>query len=360
MAKHEPILADQLAAISRGKIDLPPKVDLRAVQARIRRAERMVFDTAASQRVGAVLRDIPELLIEQIQFARAPFDLCFIEYKSDVVWEAVSGYESNKDDRTSDEVVGLLIDHNRVSVFSRTYGGRYSMLPWVYHMNTEWPLQDQLRFCEAAGISRLGIDMWLWGGTANHFMARGQLDRLRVLRDTTMVEFLYPLANYKNRKIFHSTNGDYKNIVALLLMLNQPRVTQYLHVPPRRGWIGNKPKPFLSHHNVTVSLDAQARVIVLSEKGEGELRRRHRVRGHYCHDQTARDYARIAGCVHEWQPMDEDWEPWPDAPLDEREHWKCRVCDGKRWWRIAHERGAEEKGYVEHQYQVTTGAASCG
>ncbi len=350
--KTKPIFADQfIAGTLRRVTEYVPNVDVLAIHARIRRAERMVFNDEASLRVGMVLRDIPELLIEQLQFARTPFDLCWIEYNSNIVWETIMGCESDPFDLTRDETVGLLIDHGRVNVFSKTFGGEICMLPFVYHLNTEWPLQDQVDFCQKFKVSQLGIDHWLWGAATNKLRDEDKSDLLRALRDVTMVEYI---GINPRAEMLQVTMGDFKNVVALLLMLNQPSVTNYIHVPRQRGWIGNKPKPFLSHHNVTIALDAHTHLVSFGRNNnDGELRRRHPVRGHYCHDQTARDYARIAGCVHYWEPMDEDWEPWLNSPVDEREHWKCKICDGKRWWRTAHERGSEEKGFISHQYNVT-------
>src|SRR4051812_29614118 len=163
----QPLLADQLLVANPNshKFWVPKsrKLDFRGIQARIRRAERLVFDAEASARVGKVLHEIPELLIEQIQFARAPFDLCWIEYQSDVVWREVVGHTPDHTDLSRDVVVGLLIDHNRINVFSRSFDGKLGMMPYVFHLNTEWHLEDQLRFSRAAGVSRLGIDLWLWG-----------------------------------------------------------------------------------------------------------------------------------------------------------------------------------------------------
>jgi hypothetical protein len=350
-----PILADHLIAANTIK-SLSPKTDWRALQARIRRCERLVFNDESSERVGQVLRDIPELLIEQVQFARAPFDLCWIEYQAEVLVKTLSPHSADSGDLTRDKTVGLLIDHNRVNVFSSTFNGTLCMMPFAYHINTEWPLEDQLRFCETNGISGEELDNWLWGSAANHFIKSDQRDRLRILRDTTMVDVLVqPNNRQATIRMFNGTQGDFKNVIALLLMLNQPRVTQYADVEKRgRGWIGNKPnKSFLEHRTIKVSLDAKARLVAHSQSGEGELRRRHKVMGHYCHDATARDYARIAGCVHNWSSMNQTWEPWPNAPLDECDHWRCDTCGGKRWWRNAHERGSEKSGFIEHDYAVT-------
>lgn len=45
-----------------------------------------------------------------------------------------------------------------------------------------------------------------------------------------------------------------------------------------------------------------------------------------------------------------------DDPL-RPDHWTCRACAGKRWWRAHHERGNAALGYVTRDYRVTTEAA---
>src|SRR4051812_47582333 len=62
----------------------------KAVKRKVQLAEKFIFDREASERVGTVLRDVPELLVEQIQFARPPFDLCWIEYDSDIIFEILN------------------------------------------------------------------------------------------------------------------------------------------------------------------------------------------------------------------------------------------------------------------------------
>lgn len=360
MPKREPTLADQFINTPGHKMYhsgySSGRKALNILQDKIRRAEKMVFGKEASERVGIVLRDIPELLVEQLEFARAPYDLCWIEYDSDKVWEVLGRKESAKADKTRDKIVGLLIDHNRVQVVNNTFDGRVGVFPFVYHLNTEWPMADQIRFCEQFSTSRLGIDHWLWGSVSNHFRDTGRTDYLRALRNVTMVEYtgraMPPKYGYQ---VMGASTGDFKNVVALLLLLNQPSITRYVEVPSTRGWIGNNPRRFAAHHQVHVALDAHQRMVkFVSEGGRGETRRLHRVRGHYCHDETARDYARIAGCIHEWIPTDKRWQPTPDTPVDERMNWQCRECDGKRWWQSEHERGDAEKGYVRHDEYVVT------
>jgi hypothetical protein len=148
------------------------------------------------------------------------------------------------------------------------------------------------------------------------------------------------------------TIGDLKNVVALMLLLNRPHLTEYRQSVPRAlGWIGNKRKPLLDHTVVTIPIDARPVIRSIGQPGvgEGPLRRRHRVRGTWCHNEEAREYAAIAGCIHEWQPD----TAWRDDDPDDPDHYKCEVCGGKRWWRVEHKRGSEALGQTDSEYQVT-------
>jgi hypothetical protein len=356
-------LADRFAAMSlSGMRGRGSDKILRAAeyaQAKVRVAEKFVFDPEASHRVGTVIRDIPDLLVEQIQFARAPFDLCWIEYDVEQIFKVLNPTDTNPNDATQDKLLGILVNHNRIVEVIEDIRGHIGFLPFVYHLNTEWLIPDQLRFCEMMGVSRLGIDHWLWGSVANKFRDQGKQDYLRLLRDTTMVEPLLPSEATDDKQqmalMLHGTTGDFKNHLAVLLLLNQPSVTQYIRIPPTRGWIGNKPKPFMAHNTVRVALDPIPNIVLLSEgHGEGDLRRRHRVRGHYCQNEAARTAARHRNCIHEWQAASEEWEivagsdePMPDSDIN---HWICSGCHGRRWWRAQHERGDASKGFIDHTH----------
>ena len=365
MARTKSTLADRILALPANRLHVT-ETHARSMQSRIRRAEKLVFDTDASTRVGEVLRDIPELLAEQIQFARPPFDQTWIEYNALALWHVIAplggDVRYSEDDMSYDTKVGLLIEHNRVTVVPEAADGDIGVLGFIYHLNTEWPLSDQLDFCQKTGLSRAGIDQWLWGSVWNKFRDAGRGDYIRSLREICRVEIWFPPGRALTPKslapAIRGSTGDFKNTIALLLLLNQPSATRYIRVPAIRGWVGNKPRPFMAHTNVQVSLDAIKHTVLLGQGiGTGELRRRHRVRGHYCHDETARDYMRIAGCIHQWEACDENWEPMGQhsAFVLDPEHWRCVVCGGKRWWRAQHERGDASKGFVDHPtYRVTT------
>ena len=339
--KREPTLADLFMASNSRPI----------LKNRARFAEKFVFDGEASERVGRVLLEVPELLVEQIQFARPPFDLCWIEYEVDRVYRILNPIGWNPDDMTRDRRVGLLIEHNEILVVSEDFRGRLGIMPITYNLNTEWLLEDQIRFAKQLGMSRLGIDYWMWGAAAMKLIADGKRDYLRILRDTNKATLIsnIELDEQMSTVLRNGTMGDFKNHVAILLMLNQPAMTQYVEVPRGRGWIGHKPKPYMAHRTVRVAMDPVTVIRQFSHgEGSGAVRRRHRVRGHYCH--SAR--ARVAVCEHQWVAVGAEWTPIVVEVGDDPERWTCNRCQGRRWWREAHARGDAGIGWIDHDYRV--------
>ena len=362
MAKtREPTLADIFAATPVGKISpvdhKPPEVirEIRNIQRKIMRAEKFIFDREAGEHVGIVLRDIPELLVEQIQFARAPFDLCWIELSDNAVYDILVYGNRNTDDPTLRRDFGMLIDHNRISMVSKTNNGKMWISPLIYHMNTEWPLEDQLRFCDIMKISLFVLDQLLWGNVGKKLWDAGKKDYIELLRNTNRVEPILTVG-WDTDRMLSGGRGDLVQVIAFLLLLNQPSLTQYVTMPSTRGWIKGKSKPFMKHNTVRMHLNPIPEIIKLSQgEGSGELRRRHRVRGHYCHNEAARKALLHHTCIHDWQPTNDKWEAINPSVGDEVEHWIClSSCGGRRWWREEHQRGDASKGYVDHtQYEVT-------
>ena len=344
---REPTMADRFVAAKLSFPDIPRIV--RDTQYKTRLAEKFVFDKEASARVATVLRDVPELLVEQIQFARPPFDLCWIEYNVGVIFNMLNPDRAVIPGQTRDMNLGLLIEHHRMVVVAEDVRGRFGFMPVVYHLNTEWPPEEQLSFASQLTISRMGIDYWLWGSAAPKLIRDGKQDYLRVLRDTNRVELLLPISPDKSASVYNGTIGDFKNHIGILLMLNQPSLTKYVEVPRTRGWIGHKPKPYMAHRTVHVALDPVPLVRCLSHgEGTGSVRRRHRVRGHYCTNAQARQ----GGCDHQWQAADGGWKPVAVAVGDDPERWVCAACAGRRWWRADHARGDAGLGWVDHTYRV--------
>jgi len=370
-----PLLVDRLLHQDRRDSEryVHPKAHEQMMRS-LRSSHRFVFDDEAAERLAKVVIDIPQLLVRERQFARAPFDTIWIEIASHRYWEtlreqAPEAYDMQGewgDRENADHTVGYLIDHNRVNtIVGGTVAdplGKIYISPLQYQIHTEWPLQDQIKFAETAQMSRLGITAFMWGSSFG-FLGK---DDVHDLRNETVLEFLPPNPAYPEQVGYlrrpdviqlsmRGAVGDVRTIHALLLMLNRPSITQYRPVNTSRGWYRSKPIPYLSHSVVHVDLDAVKTLRHIGTPAEsGITHRRHEVRGHFCHDKTARDYMRIAGCIHEWRACDDEWAVIEGKPKDEPSRWHCAACGGKRWWREAHERGDASKGYVIRDgYEVT-------
>jgi hypothetical protein len=372
--KRQPTLADRFMAVPAHELTAShPSRFIEHIRRGIRQAERFAFDDAAAATLAHVVHSVPDLLVREHKFAVAPFPVTWIEFPSLTYWKTLRSYMPAAYDRagamgaeaTADTALGFLVDHDRVSMIvdgpepaSVKRSPRIHLLQ--YRLRAEWPLEDQLAFATLCGCSRLGLDSLLWGSTY------AQLDHesRRLLRNSCAVEVV-PLAGRLQQTaaqpralegIAAGAAGELRTLIAMLLMLNRPSLTRYSNtLAQTRGWIGNKVRPFMRHRTVTIDLDP---IPMLRRIGtphdDQQLRARHRVKGHYCENREAKDFRRIAGCVHAWVDSDVRWHPWPDAKPGEVEHWVCDSCGGKRWWRDDHERGSAAVGWVSKDYEVTS------
>jgi hypothetical protein len=222
-----------------------------------------------------------------------------------------------------------------------------------YRLNTAWDARDIKFFKDEGEEAGTQFDEFLWG-SSYYRMDPALRSRLRELNSIAPFSFAshvsFELAELLLSQALLEGGGELRTILALLLMLNRPTVTRYEEVAAGRGWIRNKHVPYMAHTAITIDLDAVPTMrLIGTEAGEGVPRRRHEVRGHFCHDHTARDYLRIAGCIHDWQVTALD-EKIPDFPI----RWECAACGGKRWWKHQHERGDASRGWVSHDYNVTS------
>jgi hypothetical protein len=375
--KRRPTLADRFihhkfAAWERA---VHPKA-IGQLQASARNAHRFVLTEAAALRCAEVISSIPDLLLREQQFARAPYDLTWIEFPSHVIWTymrdqnpiAYEGIGKWGDPGSSDHTLAYLIDHERVNII---VGGTVDqpntdphIMPIQYRLHTEWPDAEQAEFRRLCGMGAdWHSDAFLWGSTYDKLNA-GERHALATRHAVGFLPF-NPLHRLYDR---YSSDGEWcdaargsvgelRNIVAILLMMNRPSLTKYIHnANAGRGFHKGKVMPYLSHTTVTIDIDARPTLkLIGTPQGDAVPRRRHEVEGHFCHDETARDFSRIAGCIHEFAPTHgpvDDWAPWPDAPLGVPgepgcpRNWVCAACGGKRWWVKEHGRGTAEKGFV--------------
>ena len=327
--RRQPTLADRFLAKKFAASERYLHGDvLDMLKSRVRTAHKFVLDDNATTRIAHVVRDIPDLLIREYDFARPPFDLTWIEFKHDLFWREVGNPREMQDD-DSDMNVGYLIDGNTVSVITggtigSPYAGPYPSII-RFHFNTEWSDGEYADWMASAEVtnsgSDKGLDQFLWGGTLKS-MDMETRDRLRARNRVTVyrppsvgrwgneVRFLSLLES-----TIHGSVGEMRNIIAMMLMLNRPSITRYSNMPQGKGFSRGKLMTYMAHTSITIDLDAVPTMRLLgTPEGDAIPRRRHEVRGHYCQNREARDYTRIAGCIHDWVTCHDDWELWPNAP----------------------------------------------
>jgi hypothetical protein len=325
----------------------------------VRRAHRFVLDDNALTRIAEIIRDVPEMIVRNCDFAVPVFDDMWIEFNPAPLYRIINGQEMEGPAKK----VGYLISHNRVWIMVQIEGGKAVPLAYHYELNTEWTVEDQLSFCKDCGVSRMQLDQHFWGATWSLLDGEERhalRARHRVVNMLDSPPDDHPQKNLILEAIhnnFMEGAGDLRNLIAILLMLNRPKVTTLTVMPRRQGFIGNKLKPFLSHSVISINLDARETVRQIGSPADASApKRRHEVRGHWCQNEKAKAGSRH-GCIHEWRPArieEITSRMQADDPDDTTRRWACPLCGGKRWWRKDHQRGHGGEGFViQDGYSVT-------
>jgi hypothetical protein len=299
-----------------------------------RSCRRFVFGPEASARLGEVVRDIPDMLYDNQQFAMAPFDLCSVEVDLDCFIEAQGLQEA---DLGTDKYLTFIIDHDRVNVLAATERSAGMLCPFEYFLHQEMDFETQLRLADEMHTSRLGLAAFLWGSTLNHAIDQGRAHELKGAHSFDTVPGVVDKAEiyggYAPR-----AQGELRVLIAALLLLNRPSIAKFSEVPGGRTFCRGKSRQYLAHTNVSLSVDAVPQLRTVHHTGERGSVRRHEVRGHWRHSHEYHAWT-DAGCIHEWEHT--------PRPTNDR-HYTCAVCDSHRWWTTAFTRGDATKGFVVH------------
>jgi hypothetical protein len=351
--KRQPLMVDKLLALKPGHF---PAV--RREQERIRNylmgAKRFVLDFEGVGYVAEIIRKNPKMIARNVEFAIPPFPSMYIEFSYLTFYKELTGREP---DKYADATMGYLIHGPHVFVIT---DGRDAdapvIMPWYYHLNKPWTLQEEINASELMGCSRAGLDAFFWGESMNKLEENEQ----RVFRANHSM-WMMPVADGGKEEsainvlrklwsnIYDTSAGDLRNITALILLLNRSGNVRYdVAMGPHRAMIHNKPRAFLSHSVVRFKLNPVKRVMQ-GGGGVGAWRRQHDVRGHWCRDKYARAAEDKAQCCAK-DMYDEPTHDWHEYGINE---WACVKCKGKRWWRKSCRRGSREKGVVKTTYEVT-------
>ena len=145
---------------------------------------------------------------------------------------------------------------------------------------------------------------------------------------------------YRSAVNYTCSVGDVRNLVCLLLLLNQPMLYSATSVGHSHGLYKGKRQVYAAHSLIEITLGQrkQARRI-LTHMGPRKPPIRHEVRGHFAH------WRLKEGCTHDW--------PMLPAIEDAVPRWTCKRCGGLRVWREHFVRGSAEEGWSDHEYRLT-------
>lgn len=311
------------------------------------KARRFKFTDEVVAALARLIRDFPNALLENYQFALPPYECCYLEYNLKLFLKEL-GAKTTGDlpeyaGTVGDETLGVLINHGQVNcIVQGDKGGPPLVTAMCYTMQDHHPPRGFI----PVKISRDGAPAsddvvrdhllgQLLGSTLINPRASLTPERADDLTWRFRIWIDSVVTNHRPKvaiSMVHGAMGEMRNMLALLLWLAQPKVAHVVDVPASRGWFGGKPIAYAAHHIVKLRKEVTQRSIVKAFAPR-RAPRRHEVEGFW------RNYEKTPGCIHDW----------PILP-DEEGHWHCQKCPQWRTRVRQHERGDATVGFVTKEY----------
>lgn len=301
----------------------------RRVQSLAPRARQFIFDEAASKMLGHFITDCPDVLVDQMQFARQPYDVTYIELDLAAVYKG-TGKPSTMDYYPEpDWKIGFL---SHGGIINGLTNSRERPTPYLSPLCV---LDNE--YHPTAKINAMVDDSRVILGTTWYDLNDAQ--RAAVSQRFNM-GYIGP-TEHREAALKHmipASMGEARVYLAALLFLYQKRHLTIADHPARRGLHKGKLRTYMAHTTVTIHLSAyEAMKRDWAAASDRSSPRRHEVRTHYKHRQLT------PGCEHQWLRVE-------DA---DNEQWRCTHCAGLRYLCREHLRGDANIGFVTKTYEVT-------
>ena len=350
-AKRKPLLLDEVLANRHKGVPKDERRKIEVVQARLRNAKVFKFDEDAAIYAAQMMRDYPEAIAHDVDFAIPPFQQMYIEYPFPKFYEILTPEGIRVRDplplEDQDADVGYFYDGPRVYVMSRTTNkndAQGMVLPLRFRLNQPFTFQEEVEVSKTLQGSRLTLDAFFWGSCYPKLIERKDNASMRALRERHSCEVWYGKHTLFEPKdlmthLLYTNAGDMRSIIAFILFLNRTRDMQIVDdIPPAPGFVRAKPRTLTRYNLIHIKLDPGPMLKrVFKSRATGGWRREHDVRGHWCHDRTYH----ANGKPHEH-----------DLRETHHQYWKCLKCGGCKWWRKEHHRGRKDLGQVRTVYEV--------
>ena len=289
--------------------------------------------------VGTMLREHPDLFMNNYQFALSPYPKMYIEYNLDVMIKALDPDFDLEAIEQRDTILGVIIDDNKVFTLVEA---RHKPIAKNITLPAILPIYYTINYDHC-----MGNDVFLFPlhETTKRTLFFGSLANKIVFTNEQYDEFMRRFNVWCNdfirkrmdRETFdnaiRASAGELKNLLAILLWINQPKLLDFQSVPATRRWYGSKNIAYAAHNIVRLKKHVTYKNIY-REMIDRQGPRRHEVSAFF------RNFSKTA-CEHEW----------PIMP-DEDGRWHCLKCSQ---WRIRvknHMRGDASRGFVTKEYKV--------
>ena len=324
----------------------------------LRGAQRFVLTEEAAIKVGEAIHSYPEMLVEQGIFARTPFDTCWIEMPSRKFHETIVPGSSSP---TADHRVGYLF-HNETVYVAAQISDTGDWSPMCYHLHRPLSLKQELELSEKLNVSRMQLDAFYWGGTMMQNLPHHIMRQMRNQHGVSV--HAHPTLNNKfdGDQWLKMCAGEVRNIIGLLLMMNQPSsIVRSTAVGHRRKMTSKGTRVLMAHSVITINLDKRSKPSRLLRRPEGTHAspKWHQVINHWCNDKISRKTGYSIDDPKTYQGRElldlhaHDWEMVDEETL----RFRCKVCGGRRWRRkYPNGRGDKSRGIVSQDRIIKTDA----
>jgi hypothetical protein len=304
------------------------------IQNNIYAARQFIFDQAASRTVGRFIRNCPDILADNLEFAIPPYDPCYIEIDIDALYSEMRKIGDIRPQAQTDYKAGFLFVKNRVYVLvnERDDPSPFIAIFGTYFKNGPTPPNAVI---ENEKIEKKSLQIQLTGSTYNHLTGE---QRQRFMDTFGVFHCAQSIALMSDKLESHleGARGEARTLAAILLMLYNKKHVKLTDHPAERRMVRGKSRPYMAHTTVEISLTDPVEIRRAFGSGHGSPKRRHEVRTHYAHKRIA------MRCEHEWVKLE----------TEENERWECSKCGGLRFLRREHLRGDGAIGFVTKKYVV--------
>lgn len=317
-----------------GGVFLPDRKSGELIKRLAMQARQFIFDEAASVTVGRFIRECPDLLVEQMEFAIPPFDACYIELDINAVQRGIGRPGSMEGDK-ADWKVGFLTEYGVSTMLMNSKAHPDAALSPFGIIDRDVVGRNNRPLVSVAD-SLINIDAEQLLGSTFHDLTPMQREAF-VRRFGSF--YLGP-DNLRREALKHmlpASKGEVRVWVAALLFLHQRQHITIKDHPFERKITRGKLRTFMAHSTVTINLTEPIEIRRAFNINDRASPRAHEVRTHYAHR-----HGRVH-CEHDWVRIE-------DA---DNEQWVCRRCERLRYLVRSHVRGDGSKGFVTKDYNIT-------